>query len=180
MTIIVKDVMSSPVLTVDLDKTAKNVADILRRKRRGSLIVTKNGKPVGIITDTDLIKNVVAKNLLPAKVKVKNIMSKPLVVISADSSILDATRKMKRNNIKRLPVMENKKLAGIVSLSDIARNSSEVIDLLEFKLQTKELPTEIKEKSTSGICDSCGNYSSDLQNENDQWICENCREAAES
>lgn len=180
MVIIVKDVMSSPVLTVDLDKTTKNAADILRRRRRGSLIVTKNGKPVGIITDTDLIKNVVAKNLLPSKVKVKSIMSKPLVVISADSSILDATRKMKRNNIKRLPVMENKKLVGIVSLSDIARNSSEVIDLLEFKLQTKEQPTEIKEKSTSGICDSCGNYSADLQNANDQWICENCREATES
>ena len=180
MAILVKDVMIKPVLSIDLNKTAKNAGEILKRTRRDSLIVTKNGKPIGIVTDTDLIKKVVAKNQVPIKVKVKNLMSTPLVTISKENNILEATRKMKRNNIKRLAVVEGSKLVGIVSLSDIARNSPEVIDLLEFKLQSKELPTEIKEKSTSGICDSCGNYSSDLQNMNEQWICESCREESES
>ena len=181
MPILVKDVMVKPVLTIDFEKNAKNAGEILRRTRRDSLVVTKNGNPIGILTDTDLIKKVVAKNQVPAKMKVKNIMAKPLVTISKDSDILEATRKMKRNNIKRLAVVESKnKLVGIVSLSDIARNSPEVIDLLEFKLQSKEMPTEIKEKSTSGICDSCGNYSSDLQNNNEAWICESCREDEES
>ena len=176
MAILVKDVMVKPVLSIDFNKTAKNAGEILRRTRRDSLIVTKNGKPIGIVTDTDLIKKVVAKNSVPAKIRVKNIMSKPLVVISKENNILEATRKMKRNNIKRLAVVEKGRLIGIVSLSDIARNSPEVIDLLEFKLQTKEMPTTIREKSTSGICDNCGNYSSDLENVNDQWICESCRE----
>lgn len=179
MAILVKDVMIKPVLNIDYNKNAKNAGEILRRTRRDSLIVTKNGKPIGIITDTDLIKKVVAKNLVPSKVKVKDVMSKPLVVISKDNNILEATRKMKRSNIKRLAVVENGKTVGIVSLSDIARNSPEVIDLLEFKLQSKEMPTTIKEKSTSGICDNCGNYSSDLQNTNEQWICESCREETE-
>lgn len=176
MAILVKDVMSKPVLSIDLNKSAKNAGEILRRTRKDSLIVTKNGKPIGIVTDTDLIKKVVAKNLIPARVKVKNIMSKPLVVISKENNILEATRKMKRSNIKRLAVVDSRRLVGIISLSDIARNSPEVIDLLEFKLQTKEIPTTIREKSTSGICDNCGNYSADLQNINEQWICESCRE----
>jgi len=180
MTIFVKDVMIRSVLSIDLNKSAKNAGEILRRTRRDALVVIKNGKPIGILTDTDLIKKVVAKNLVPSKVKVKNIMSSPLVVISKDNTILDATRKMRRSNIKRLAVIENNRLIGILSLSDIARNSPEVIDLLEFKLHTKDRPTEIREKFTSGICDNCGNYGSDLQNINDQWLCENCREETES
>jgi len=176
MTILVKDVMIGEVLSVDLNKSAKNAGEILRRTRRDTLIVTKNGKPIGIVTDTDLIKKVVAKNLLPSKVFVKSVMSAPLVVISKDNNILDAMRKMRRNNIKRLVVTDGSKLVGILSLSDIARNSPEVIDLLEFKLQTKDSPTSIKEKTTSGICENCGNYSSDLQNSDDQWLCEDCRE----
>lgn len=179
MVIFVKDVMVKPVLTIDISKNAKNAGEILRRTRRDALIVTKDGKAVGIVTDTDLIKKVVAKNLTPAKVKVINIMSKPLVMISKDDDILNATRKMRRSNIKRLAVIENKKLIGIVSLSDIARNSPEVIDLLEFRLKTKEMPTMIREKSTSGICDNCGNYSADLQNADGQWICDTCREETE-
>lgn len=179
MAILVKDVMIKEVLKIDLEKTAKNAGEIMRRTRRDSLVVTKSGKPVGIVTDTDLIKKVVARNLLPAKIKIKGIMSSPLVVIAKENSILDATRKMKRNNIKRLIVTDDGKLVGILSLSDIARNSPEVIDLLEFKLETKEAPTTIREKATSGICDNCGNYSSDLENANDQWTCESCREEAE-
>jgi prevent-host-death family protein len=180
MVIQVKDVMVKPLLTIDISKTAKHAGEILRRTRRDSLIVTKNGKPVGIVTDTDLIKKIVAKNLLPSKVKIKKIMASPLVVISADASILDASRKMKRNNIKRLVVVDGKKLIGIVSLSDIARSSPEMIDLLEFKLHSKEMPTEIKEKFTFGICEGCDNYSADLENVNGQWLCEACREEAEA
>lgn len=179
MTILIKDIMIREVLKIDLEKNARNAGEIMRRTRRDYLIVTKNGKPIGIVTDTDLIKKVVAKNLIPMHVKIKSIMSAPLVVISKDKNILEATRKMKRSNIKRLAVTEDGKLIGVLSLSDIARNSPEVIDLLEFKLESKEMPTEIKEKATSGICDSCGNYSSDLENVNGQWFCESCREDLE-
>lgn len=106
-------------------------------------------------------------------------MARPLVTSKPDDTILEATRKMKRNNIKRLVVLHKGKLVGTLSLSDIARSSPEMIDLLEYKLKMKELPTEIKERFTSGICDFCGNYSDDLRNINDKWLCETCREEAE-
>jgi signal-transduction protein with cAMP-binding, CBS, and nucleotidyltransferase domain len=134
---------------------------------------------VGILTDSDLIKKIIAKNKKPSSVKVKSIMSSPLVTSKPDETILEATRKMKRNNIKRLPVIENGKLVGILSLSDIAKSSPEMIDLLEYKLKMREYPTEIKEKFTSGICESCGNYTDDLRNVNDKWLCETCREELE-
>ena len=171
----VKDIMSKPVLKIDSSKTVDEVGEILRKTRRDSIIVVEKNKAIGIITDSDLIKKVVAKNLLSGKVQVKQIMSKPLVTVKPDETILDATRKMKRSNIKRLPVVEEGKLVGILNLTDIARNSPEMIDLLEYKLKMKEEEPVIREKTTSGICENCSNYSSDLKFEGGQWICEDCR-----
>ena len=178
MVILVKDVMVKP-LTIDESKTVKHAGELMRKTRRDAVIVVKNKKPVGIVTDSDLIKKIIAKNQKASSVLIKSIMSKPLVVARPDETVLDATRKMKKSNIKRLPVIDKNKLVGIVSLSDIARSSPEMIDLLEYKIKMKEMPTEIRESITSGICDSCENYSDDLKNVNGKWLCEACREEEE-
>lgn len=166
-------------LTVDESKNIKFAGELMRKTRRDSLIVIKKGKPIGILTDSDLIKKIIAKNVKPASARVKVIMSRPLVTVKPTDTVLEASRKMKRSNIKRLAVIDNGKLVGSLSLSDIARSSPEMIDLLEYKLKMREFPTEIKEKFTSGICESCGNYSDDLRNVYDQWLCESCREETE-
>lgn len=180
MPIYVKDVMVKPVISIDQDKTVRQAGELMKKTRRGCLIVTKGNKPVGILSDSDIIKRIVAKNLLPNKVKIKGVMSKPLVTISKDDEILTAVRKMKKSNIHRIPVIENKKLIGIISLSDIAKTSPEMVDLLEYRIKMRSFEPEIKENLTSGICDSCGNYNDDLKNVNDQWLCEDCREETEN
>jgi CBS domain-containing protein len=175
----VKDIMVKPVITIDQEKTVKQAGELMKKTRRGCLIVTRQGKPVGIISDSDIIKRVVAKNILPSKIKVKKIMSSPLITISPDEDMLTAVRKMKKNNIHRLPVVSEGKLVGLISLSDIARTSPEMLDLLEYRIKMKSYEPEIKEKFTSGICDSCGNYSDDLKYVDGQWLCESCREELE-
>jgi CBS domain-containing protein len=170
----VKDIMSKPVLRVDENKSVKTAGEMMAKARRGVLIVTKDDKPIGIITDSDIIKKVIAKNLKPSELKVEKLMSKPLVSIGPEATLLDAARKMKRNNIKRLPVVSEGKLIGLISTTDIARTSPEMLDILEFKLRTTETPTIIKESTTSGICDSCGNYYEELKHTDDQWLCEDC------
>jgi len=171
--------MIKPVITIDQDKTVKQAGEMLKKTRRGCLIVTKKGNPVGILSDSDIIKRVVSKNVLPSKLKVKDVMSRPLVTIHQDEEVLTAVRKMKNSNIHRLPVVFNGKLVGIVSLSDIAKTSPEMVDLLEYRIKMRSFEPEIKEKFTSGICDSCGNYNDDLKNISGQWMCEECREEAE-
>jgi CBS domain-containing protein len=178
MPIWVKDIMIKPI-SIDLNKTVKAAGEVMRERRIDALIVTKNKNPIGIITDSDLIKKIIAKNIKPSSVKVKDIFSGPLVTTSPDDNIMEATNKMKKNRIKRLAVVAGGKLIGIISLSDIARASPEMISLLEYKLKMREWPTEIIEKFTSGICDSCSNYSADLQNISGKWICESCREEEE-
>lgn len=178
MVILVKDIMDKP-LTIDESKNVKFAGELMRKTRRDSVVVVKRGKPIGILTDSDLIKKIIAKNKKPSSVKVKAVMSKPLVASAPNDTILDATRKMKRNNIKRITVLNEGKLVGILSLSDIARSSPEMIDLLEYKLKMREHPTEIREKVTSGICENCGNYSANLRNVDGQWLDEVCREELE-
>lgn len=180
MPVLVKDIMSKPAVIIEENKSARVAGEIMKKKRKGALVVIKKGKPVGIVTDSDLIRKVVAKNLKPSEVKVKEIMSKPLVIISPNDNIVEASRKMKRSNIKRLPVVENGKVIGLLSLTDIARTSPEMLDLLEYRIRMREEPFEIKETFTSGICDNCGNYSERLTEVNDRWLCEDCKDELES
>jgi CBS domain-containing protein len=180
MPILVKEIMSKPVVVIEENKTARKAGELMKKKRKGALVVVRKGKPVGIITDSDLIRKVVAKNLKPSQVKVKEIMSKPLVTITPDESIIEASRKMKRSNIKRLPVVDGGRVVGLVSITDIARTSPEMLDLLEYRLRMREEPFEIKETFTSGICDNCGNYSERLTEVNDKWLCEECKDELES
>jgi len=179
LVVLVKDVMSSPVLTIDIKKSARDAGKLMRKHRKGFLVVTEKNRPAGVISESDLIEEVVCKNTKADKIKLENLMHEPIIAVDPDDDILKASRKMKENNIHRLPVVSEGRVAGVVSLTDIARTSPEMLDLLEYRLKMKERPFEIKEKTTLGICDSCDNYSEDLRNVEDQWFCEDCREERE-
>lgn len=179
MPVLVKDIMSKPVFSIEDSKTAQDAAGMMNKMRRGFLVVTGKKKAIGVLTDSDLIRHVVSKNRKADQVKIKDMMTRPIITVSPNDSILDASRKMKKSNIHRLPVIEGTKLVGVISLTDIARTSPEMLDLLEYRLKMKEFPFEIKEEFTSGICESCGNYSSDLKNKDNSWLCESCRELEE-
>jgi CBS domain-containing protein len=174
--ILVKEIMSKPVYEIDARKTVRDAGKLMRKVRRGFLVVVKNKKPIGVLSDSDVINEVVAKNKLASKIKVSEIMSKPIVSVSPDEDIITAVNKMKKNNIHRLPVIKNGKAVGVISLSDIARASPEMMYLLEYRLKMKERPFEIREKYTSGICEICGNFSDRLEYINNQWVCESCKD----
>ncbi|MCM8786106.1 MAG: CBS domain-containing protein [Candidatus Omnitrophica bacterium] len=181
MAILVKDIMSKPVITIDENKNARDAGKIMKKVRRGFLLVTRKGKPIGAISDSDLIKNVIVANKKASQVKLKKIMTRPLITVRPDDDILVAVRKMKKNNVHRLPVVsEEGRPVGVISLTDIAKTSPEMLDLLEYRLKMKEMPFEIKETYTSGICDSCLNYSDKLTNYDDQWLCESCMDELET
>lgn len=176
MPVRIKDIMSKPVITIDINKTAKEAGELMKKVRKGLLVATKNDRPAGIITDSDMIKRVVAEDIRPSEVKVKDLMSSPLIAVGPDDDMLEAVRKMKKSNIHRLPVVKNGRVVGIVSMTDIARTSPEMLYLLEYRLKMKTRPFEIKEEFMSGICDSCGDYFDDLKRVDDKWLCESCKE----
>lgn len=175
----VKDIMLKP-LTIGHDESAKVAGNIMRKNRRYSLIVTKDDHPIGIITDSDMVKRLVAADKQPSTVIVSEIMSKPIVTIAPNTDIIAAADVMKKNKIKRLPVMQDGKITGIIELTDVARASPEMIDLLKYKMQLREAEIDIMQSETSGICEICANYSELLRHSKDgQWVCPECSDENE-
>lgn len=172
----VKEIMTKPAIKIEHDKTVQEAAQEMVKHRVGSIIVVKNNRPIGIITETDLNKKIVAPAKNPKKLKVTDIMSSPIVFANPEDDIVTAVEMMEKHRIKRLPVVSKKKIVGIITNTDIARASPEMIDILNFRLKMRaELPT-LEESSTSGLCEVCGEYSDDLKFVDDQWMCESCRE----
>ena len=169
-------IMTENPATVTENTTAQNIAKLMSNRRVGTVMVVKGDKAIGIVTDTDLTKRVVAHAKDPRKLKANDVMSKPLIFSKPGDSIEDVISKMRRHRIKRIPVIENEKLIGIISTTDVAKNAPAMMDLVEARIMMREEKPTFLEAETSGVCESCGNYSERLHFQNDQWVCRECRE----
>ena len=180
---LVKDAMSSPVVTTTEDTPTNIIAKLMDENDLGCVIVTnKDGKPLGIITERDLVVRVLTKNLQPAAVKAKDIMTAPLATIEPEATISDAARRMSRLNIRRLGVIYKGNLVGVISSKDILGVMPELIEIMQEKSRIENANTseEIEETPLSGYCDRCGGYSEDLKDKNGQYLCEDCRVEVEN
>ena len=128
----VEDVMHK-VETIDENADVKAAADLMAKKQIGSLVVLKKGKVVGIITERDFLERVVRSGKVgKKKLKVKDIMSKNIVSITPEALLEDAAALMTRHKIKRLPVVKNGRLVGIITASDIIANAESIGELSLF------------------------------------------------
>ena len=183
---VVKDVMTSPVVTLDEDAPSNRVANLMDENKLGCVIVTsKAGNPVGIITERDLVIRVLAKNLAPDAVKATEIMTSPLLTIEPEATISEAARRMSRLNIRRLGVVYKGNLVGLVSSKDILGVMPELIEIIQERTRIEdaaqaEETAEAEETLLSGYCDSCGVFSENLKDVNGQSLCEDCRIELES
>ena len=182
---LVKDVMSSPVVTTDEEAPTNKIAKLMTENKFGCVIVAnKDGKPLGIITEKDLVVRVLAKNLKPEGVKAKQVMTAPLATIEPDASISDAARRMSRLDIRRLGVIYKGDLIGLVSSKDILGVMPELIEIYQERQRiesggNQEDAEETVETPMSGYCDRCGAYSESLKDKNGQNLCEECRSEEE-
>lgn len=172
---LVKDVMTSPVVTVDENSSADEAARLMRDNNIGCVIVsTRDGKPIGMITERDLVIRVVAENIQPNRVMAKDIMSAPLITINADKTISEAAREMNRHNIRRLAVMYKGQLVGIISSKDILSVTPELIEIIQERAKIAA-GEEIEESlPLAGYCDNCGAWSDNLRETDGNYLCEDC------
>ena len=177
---IVKDIMSSPVVTLDENAPSNKVATIMDENDLGCVIITNEaGRPVGIITERDLVIRVLSKNLVPDAVKAKEIATSPLVTIQPDATISDAARRMSRLDIRRLGVVYKGNLVGVISSKDILGVMPELIEIIQERTRIEEAEqveeNEDEENPLSGYCDRCGVFSENLKDVDGQNLCEDCR-----
>ena len=117
----VKDIMVGEVITVEADSTVKDAVKLMNKHEIGCLIVEEEEKVVGIVTERDFLKRIIEDSRDPEKTKISEIMTNPLIVGSVNMKIEDAIKNMFTYKIKKLPVVENGHLVGLVTLTDIAR-----------------------------------------------------------
>ncbi len=127
--------MTKKVITIEADKCVFDAAKLMAEKSLGCLPVVIKGYPVGIITERDIVRRIVAKGASP-DAKLTEVMTKELITVDPDTSLREAARIMSKNKIRRLPVLKNNQLVGIVVASDFVRNvgkkttTEEILDAL--------------------------------------------------
>ncbi len=123
----VKDIMSRPIITEDEETPVTKIAEDMAELGIGSVVITKEGKPTGIITERDIALKALLKNKRASEVKAKEIMSFPLATIEPEATIEQACQLAARKRIKRLPVVDNDVAIGIVSIRDLLTRKPEYV-----------------------------------------------------
>ena len=117
----VKDVVKKGTVTVDINEKAANIAKVMVENEIAAVLVTHEEKIVGIITERDLVRKVLASND-SAEVPAGTCMSAPVISIDPDALLSEAARTMSRNKVRRLAVVKDGMLGGIITASDVARH----------------------------------------------------------
>jgi len=143
---IVEQLLSKPLITVDVDASCRDAVKLMIKKGIGSLSVTKRGKPVGIITERDILKKMVPYPSSLLKSKVKEIMSTPIVTIDVKKPICSALQIVTEKNIRRLLVTERKKIIGIVTEKDLMRGTR------YFRCTPRNRPPANSNRNNSHTC----------------------------
>lgn len=143
MSIQTGDIMVNKVITTTRDSTVEEAVRLMNEHEIGCLIVTHNKKPIGIITERDLLKRILAKSQDLKKIRVEEVMSTPLISVEPNVEIGDASRLMFQKSIKKMPIVKEDKLLGLVTLTDILRIQPQLIKM--YKIFSHDLaPRRIK------------------------------------
>jgi len=140
----VEDVMVKEVITIDENSTIKEAAEVMNKFEIGCLIAVRKGKAMGILTERDVLKRVVADARDTTKTNVKKVMTSPLVVVEPGTDLEEVVKLMFQMKIKKLPVVDGKRLVGLISLTDIARFQPQMIKILKQLAIKQAAPKSMK------------------------------------
>ena len=140
----VNDVMVTDVVTVDVGVNIRQAVERMNNREIGCLVVLEKGHFAGILTERDVLKRVVVKARNPEKTLVGDVMSKPLIVVGPEASLEEAVKLMFEKQVKKLIVVKDKKLVGLVTMTDIARAQSEMIKYIERLAAKYDLPKRMQ------------------------------------
>ncbi|MDD1726096.1 MAG: CBS domain-containing protein [Euryarchaeota archaeon] len=178
----VRDVMTKTVVTATPDMSAAEAGKKMVENRVGNIIIIKDGGPVGIVTESDMVAKVIARNVKPGSIKLEQLMSKPLITTKSNDDIHDAVLMMAQKKIRRLPVIDDGALVGIITDADVIQVSSEINQILDNLIQmNRENVLDRRDVIvTQGECEQCDEFSEDLRQEEGRLKCPRCRGSTSS
>lgn len=168
---------------MDINSDIPAIAKEMVNRDAGSVIITEDGKAVGIITERDFVKSIITEDRRPSEVNASEILSTPLLTVKPETSIDEASRIMLKANVKRLPVLKNGTIVGVISNTDILMVTpglntilKDLIDMNREALLSIPSIEEVSEEFTTGVCESCNVFSVDLKFIDGRYLCGNCRQ----
>ena len=116
----VRDIMEKNVITIEQDKSALDAARLISEKDISFLVIVKDGIPTGVVSERDFVRKVVVNDKQASKIALSEIMSFKFRWVEPSTTIEQAVQKMLNNNIRRLIILENNKLVGVITQTDLA------------------------------------------------------------
>lgn len=179
----VYEIMNKAVIVMDINSDIPSIAKEMASRDVGSVIITENGKAMGIITERDMVKGIITEDRKPSEVSASGILSTPLITVAPTTNVIKASEIMLRAKIKRLPVLDNGTIVGIISNTDILMLApglntilKDLIDMNREALLAIPSIEDIREDFTTGMCESCLVFSIDLKFIDGRYLCRNCRQ----
>ncbi len=172
----VSEIMKHNVITMDPELTVSDATKIMTNNRVGSVVVlNKDMMPIDMVTTDDIV-GLIASGKDPKSVRIKDVPRKrELITASPDDDILKVTKKMIKTGVKRLPVVKDGKLHGIISDKELLLTAPELLEIMSEKLRSRVENVAQPDQEISGICEECESYSDELKNIGGRWLCEICR-----
>lgn len=171
--IIVRDIMTKDVTTVFNFTKLHEAARLMIDNEIGCLIVFKDNNIVGIVTERDFVRGI-AKNIKFTKSTVENIMTTPLIYIDPDVTIEQAAKKMATLNIRRLPIVEDLNLIGIISEKNIIEIAPEFITVSRSLKDIGYIEDFQESRTEPGYCEDCESFSYNLMMMDGKLLCKKC------
>lgn len=177
MAVKVGDVMRKGVISVKKTDTLDKVTKTMSKANIGSVVVTEKGRVIGILTEKDIVRDVLAKGKAYKTVRVDSIMKHPVRTIPPDTDVEKAMRIMRDLEISKLPIIgKANKLVGMITERDLIRIEPALHEMMKEKVSLSMFRPNEKATLISGECETCGNFSQYLREVNSRFICEDCRE----
>ena len=172
--VVVGDVMTKKLITLPETSNVRQIAVAMSGNTIGSVIITRENHPLGIVTEMDLVERVIARGLNPDTTIARDIMSSPVSVVDPRSDIMEAARKMAKYRIRRLVVVDKGSMVGIVTSRDILTTAPELVEILT-EASKNRLVSSKRDDVLAGFCDNCEEWSDTLSETNGQFLCDECR-----
>jgi len=176
--IIVKEAMKTNLAILKPNKTVLEAAKLMKERNIGNVIVVEDNQPIGILTESDILKKVVAEDKEAKDITIKDVMSTPIIVIDPYITLEEALKTMGKCNVRRLPVIENDILIGIITQKDISIISPVLHEISRewYDIKVSD-EAHLKKQIFSGKCEDCGTLSANLKNVDGRLLCEDCIDA---
>ncbi len=153
--------------------TVSKAAKVMTKDNANAVVIVDEGEPIGIVSERDILKEVVSKKKKPTEVTLETIMTSPVVTISAGKMVSDASELITQEKIRNLVVVDEGVPVAIITPKDILSVTFE-----EWRYEANEGVLDAPSPE-GGICEICGTYTSALKLVNGQFVCDDCKEIME-